>query len=226
MFTTTILPWLSTIRILQIRPIRLHQQPSWRSFLFRLPGGGGTYNAGTSQIVSWSWPTGSHITSIKAVNICQGSGLRPSHLRFRNSRSFTSNQPDRGGAIPVQLPYSISSGSYVFRVTVTPAEPTAPSIAPVPFTAVGGVVNGNQCALGDSLCFNGSFIAPCIEQGAGDPAEHLGFGRASQCPGKCIQIGNKGSCVLGGRGNGGGCTARAMKCTSPYHIFAVREWCI
>src|SRR6478609_3474405 len=115
MFTTTIFALVvSTIHFANAAiPVCTAAQLKGKFASFRLPGGGGTYNAGTNQIVSWSWPTGSHITSIKAVNICQGSNCVPPISVSGIPVSFTSNQPDRGGAIPVQLPYSISSGSYV-----------------------------------------------------------------------------------------------------------------
>jgi len=178
---------------------------------FRLPGGGGTYEAGTNQVVSYNWPTGSKITSIKSVAICQGVSCQTPVSVSGLPINFVSTSPDQGGGINVQLPFSIASGSYVFRVTVHSGNVDC-TVDSIPFTAVGGLVNGNECNLGDSLCFNSKFLAPCVQQGAGTQPNIWGFAFASECQNGCIQNGNKGTCV----NNGGGqtCTAPQMRCTS------------
>jgi len=184
---------------------------TWSSF--SLPGGGGTYYAGTNQVVSWNWATGSKVTAIKSVSICQGANCFSPLSTTGIPVTFTASQPDQAGGINVQLPYTMQSGSSVFRVNLTSGGKDC-TIDSASFTAIGGNVNGNECAFGDSLCYQGNLIVPCIEQGAGTLPNIWGYGHASQCPGTCIQNGNKATCVFGGGNPGGPCASGTMKCTS------------
>lgn len=160
---------------------------------FNLPGGGGNYDPGSSQVVSYSWRNGCSITNIHSVQICQGSACENTGGVLSNLPvAFTSSQPDTGGGIEVKLPVPLSTGSYVFRLALHS------SIGNVDCTvdSVGFFVNPvqpNQCTNGESKCVSSTERQSCVTVVGGNV-----WGPTTSCvvPQICNQNGNIATCSL------------------------------
>lgn len=159
---------------------------------FSLPGGGGSYQQGTNQVVSWNWATGAPVTQIKSV-VIHGATDIPLASVTGIPVNFVSTQPDQAGAIFVTLPNPLAPGSYTFRVTLVSGGVEC-TIDSAVFIVIPGN-NINECNIGDSRCVNGnSGFQICVDTPTGRK-----WGTTENCPAgqSCRQTGNQAQCTLG-----------------------------
>ena len=161
--------------------------------VFRITGGGGSYAPGTNQIVSWDWPTGSAVTQISNLRICQGATCQNAASVSGVPVNFIASQPDRSGAIPVTLPNSLAAGAYVFRLNLLTSVGTTTCWVDQAFTVIPGNIV-NECNIGDSRCVGTTGRQVCINGANGRV-----YGPTQQCsvPQTCTQAGNVATCSLG-----------------------------
>ena len=157
---------------------------------FRLPGGGGAYASGTSQVVSWSWPTGSPVTQIQSVLIRGSSNIALASVSGIPV-NFISTQADQGGGINVVLPNPLAPGAYVFRVTLVSGGVQC-TIDSAQFSVVSGNVI-NECNLNDSRCANNN----AARQTCQNTPNGRRFSAPVNCPAgtACVQTGSTAQCT-------------------------------
>jgi len=162
---------------------------------FRFTGGGGTYFAGTNQVVSFDRPNGSPVSAVNGITVVPSGANTPVFNPTGVSGipvAFASNAPDTAGSIGLTLPTNLPAGAFAFRLALTSTGGTC-TLDQI-FTSLGSQTV-NQCAIGDSKCLSTSTFANCVTSPNGNV-----FGTSQTCGAgtSCVQTGNKAICTSGG----------------------------
>lgn len=176
---------------------------------FRLTSSFESYDAGTSQVVSYDRPSDSPIVGVQGIVIAQ-----PCHQNETTAdalvtagipESFKENLADKAGSIHLQLPVNLAAGVYSYRLTLATETDECYLYSPV-FQCTGANA-GDVCAIDDSRCMDAeSYVRCAIPGGAiqgGDTTANGTFtGETVTCsPGtSCIQSGNVATCGAGAGG--------------------------
>lgn len=157
---------------------------------FRITGGGGTYSAGSQQVVSYDYPPGSPVKSINIIKIVSGSNFFNPTVLSGIPVAFPVNSPDLACSINLVIPNNITSGQYVFRLFLSTSSV---------FTAVAS--QQNQCQIGTSQCNGVNTFQNCVSTNNENT-----YGQTNTCSAgqSCTQSGktavcsfSQGSCQLG-----------------------------
>lgn len=160
---------------------------------FRITGGGGTFFAGTEQVVSFDHPTGSPVNGISAITIVPSGANSPVFnptvvsgvpVTFPNI-----NASDFAGSIDLFLPNNLPAGAFVYRLNLTILNNGTCTLDSIPFTSLGS--QSQQCTFGTSQCQSTTTFVNCTRSGT--------FGPSQTCPAgtSCQQTGTQAICTSG-----------------------------
>jgi hypothetical protein len=174
---------------------------------FRITGGGGSYGAGSNQIVSYDHPSGSPVTSVTGVSIVPtvGNQVYTPTVNTGIPATFTVSAPDSAGSINLNIPANLPSGSFEFQLALDTNTGSC-TLNSIPFTSTGG--SGNQCVLGTSQCASSAGYLNCVSTANGN----VYGGSLNVCTGgtSCTQSGSTAQCTLS---NPNSCTLGNFRCS-------------
>lgn len=158
---------------------------------FRLTGGGGTYAAGTNQIVSYDDPAGTSLQSLTDIVIVGGGNTYSPTVLSGLPVDLSDTTTDTAGSISVLLPNNLPAGSFVFRVTAVTTTGTC-TVDSIPFTSTDG--STNPCVSGQQACVTSTGFLTCNANNQWGPLQQCGAGLS------CTQTGSTIICTAGAPG--------------------------
>ena len=176
---------------------------------FRTTGGGGHFNPGSNQIVSYDHPTGSPVTGLTSITIVPFGANSPIYDPNINSgipSPFSVNGPDVGGYVNLDLPSNLPAGSFVYRLALSTTSGSC-TLDSVPFTSTGDDIPSG-CSIGQSQCKSSTTYVNCVST----PGGNVFGGVLQTCSPatSCVQSGSVAVCTFGNPG--GTCTLGNFRC--------------
>ncbi len=164
---------------------------------FRFTGSGGSYVAGSQQVVSFDHPLGSPIVTLTDVNVVAVSNGVPSDPAILSGvpKTFAQNV-DVGASVSLVLPALLTSGIYFYRANLMSGS-TACTLDSLPFTVTSDDVVPPMCTDGARQCLSASTYSVC-DGGVWGVGQVCSAGTQCTGQGLCtLQSGNPNDCVEG-----------------------------